>query len=199
MERLLKLAEKIKDKNLRKKVIELLKNPSLQHPEFNKYPKEKLENAISLFTVTTPSGPITVPRDVLNHTIAVTKACICLSQILKDTFGLKLNEDYLIAAALLHDVMKVFEWKRDEKGIEPTGILLDHSMLAVAELYRRDFPEEVIHIVASHIGESGPTPPRTFEALLLSQVDSMLSLIEFRIAQQASYYLLSQQSKKDEK
>jgi 7,8-dihydroneopterin 2',3'-cyclic phosphate phosphodiesterase len=51
-------------------------------------------------------------------------------------------------------------------------------MLGVAELYRREFPEQVIHIVASHFGESGPTPPRTIEALILHYVDNILSIIE---------------------
>jgi hypothetical protein len=52
-------------------------------------------------------------------------------------------------------------------------------MLCVAELYHREFPEQVIHIVASHFGEGGPTPPRNFEALILHYVDTLFSLVEF--------------------
>ena len=76
--------------------------------------------------------------------------------------------------------MKVFEYKRNEKGeLEPTGIMLDHSMLGVAELYSRNFPEDVIHIVASHFGESGPTPPRSFEAIVFHHLDSLVSVVEY--------------------
>jgi hypothetical protein len=57
--------------------------------------------------------------------------------------------------------------------------MLDHTMLATAELYTRNFPEEVIHIVASHFGEAGPTPPRTFEALIFHHLDSLVSIIEY--------------------
>lgn len=191
MRKLIELAEKIKDEKLRKKVIEFLKEPELSHPDFKKYPREDIKRAVTLFTVSSPSGGITVERDVLNHTVAVVEMCISASEILKRNFDLELNRDHLIAAGLLHDIMKLFEWKKGKEGVEHTGIMLDHTMLAVAELYKRDFPEEVIHMVASHMGESGPTPPRTFEALLLSYIDSMLSLLEFRISQQKSYLVLS--------
>jgi hypothetical protein len=55
----------------------------------------------------------------------------------------------------------------------------------VAELYRRGFPEEVIHIIAAHFGPSGPTPPRTFEALIFYYLDSMLSMTEYHLHAQA--------------
>jgi hypothetical protein len=54
-------------------------------------------------------------------------------------------------------------------------------MLGVAELYRRGFPEGVIHIIASHFGQGGPTPPRNFEALIFHYLDSMLSLVEYHL------------------
>ncbi len=176
MERLLRLAKKIEDVELRKKVEDFLKNLELTHPEFKKYPKTPLEEAKSPFTVVNVG---TVERKVLEHTVALTEACIKVSEILERNFGVKLKRDYLIAAAILHDLMKCFEWTL---ACQPTGILLDHTMLAVAELYKRGFPEEVIHIVASHYGESGSTPPRTLEAFLLHYLDTTLSLMEFYIA-----------------
>lgn len=179
MNELIKLAEKIRDKDLRDKVIGLLKDLKLSNKYFKKYKPEKLEKAGSIFAVSSSSlGPM--KRDVLNHTIVLTELCIEASKLFKKKYGLELNEDFLIAGAILHDLMKCFEYKRDEKGeLEPTGIMLDHTMLGVAELYARDFPEEVIHIVASHFGESGSTPPRCFEALTLHYLDALLSLIEY--------------------
>lgn len=179
MERLLRLAQKIKDKELREKVVQLLKDPRLSNKSFQKYKPEKIEKAASIFGVGSSNlGP--VERDVLNHTVALTEFCIEAIKIFREKYRLELNENYLIAASLLHDVMKAFEYTRDEKGeLEPTGIMLDHTMLAVAELYSRGFPEEVIHIVASHFGEGGPTPPRSFEALTLHYLDSLVSLVEY--------------------
>lgn len=178
MDKLIKLAQNIKDTQLRNKVIDYLKNPSLSHKDFKKYPQWKIEDARTPFTV----GNVgTTERDVLKHTIAVTEMSIKMADIMENIYGVKINRDYLIAAALIHDVMKVFEWKKEGENIESTGILLDHTMLGVAELYKRDFPEQVIHIVASHFGEGGSTPPRNIEALMFHYIDNTLSITEFYI------------------
>lgn len=176
MKQFIDLAENIKDEELRKKVVDIIKNPTLSHKEFKKYPKADLEKARTLFNV---GGMGPVERDVLNHTIAVTELCIKTAEIIEKNYGLKINKDYLIAGALLHDIMKIFEWKITKEGPEHTGVLLDHSFLGVAELYHRGFPEGVIHIVASHFGEHGPTPPRNFEALIFHYLDTLLSLTEY--------------------
>ena len=180
MEKLIELAEKIKDRELKRKVVELLKDPRLSHEEFKKYPREPIENVKTLFSV---AGHGTVERgDIVRHIVAVTELCIKTAEGLEKNYGIKINMDYLIAGALLHDIMKVFEWKIEGGEVKHTGILLDHSMLAVAEFYKRGFPEGVIHIIASHFGEAGPTPPRNFEALILHQIDSLTSMVEFHIS-----------------
>ena len=147
----------------------------MTHEEFKKYPRENIEDVRTPFSV----GGGTVERDMLVHTIAVTDLCIKAAESMKKNYGIKINMDHLIAGALLHDMMKMFEWKNGENGVEPTGIMLDHTMLGVAEFYSRGLPENVIHMIASHFGETGPTPPRSYEALILHYVDTMLSLAEF--------------------
>jgi 7,8-dihydroneopterin 2',3'-cyclic phosphate phosphodiesterase len=179
MKELVDLTKKIEDTTLREKVVEFLKDLRLSSKHFKKYPKENLKDAGSLFIIPT-SGLGPVERDIVNHTVALTDLCIKASENFEKNYGLKMKKDFLIAASIVHDLMKVFEYKRDNKGeLEPTGIMLDHTMLAVAELYSRDFPEEVIHIVASHFGEGGPTPPRTFEAVIFHHLDSLVSMIEY--------------------
>lgn len=181
MNPLIKLAERIEDKDLRKKVIDLLKDIKLTNPTFKKYSGEDLEKAGSYFSVGKSSlGP--VERDVLHHTVVLTQMVIIMTDVFEQGYGLKMDKDSLIAASLLHDIMKTFEFKRDKDGdLEPTGIMLDHLMLAVAELYARGFPEDVIHIVASHFGEEGPTPPRSFEAVTFHQLDTLTSMVEYYI------------------
>ena len=179
MQELIELAERIKDAELRKKVIEFLKDPKLSHKDFKKYPREKLERVKTPFTI---AGQGSVERgDLIKHTAVVTDLCIKTAEDLNKKYGIPINEDNLIAGALLHDVAKVFEWKIEGTEAKHTGILLDHSMLGVAELYHRGFPEGVIHIIASHFGEGGPTPPRNFEALILHHVDSLVSMVEFHL------------------
>ena len=178
MEEFIKLANKIKDKKLREKVIDFIKNPSLSHEEFKKYGKIPVKKVRVLFS--TPYG--TSVREVYTHTLALANICIKVVDEIKKFYGIELNLDYLIAASLLHDLMKIYEWKIENGQPKHTGITLDHSFLAVAELYKRDFPEGVIHIIASHFGESGPTPPRTPEAFLFHHLDSMLSLFEAHLS-----------------
>jgi 7,8-dihydroneopterin 2',3'-cyclic phosphate phosphodiesterase len=174
MDELIGIAGKIVDKKLRKMVIDFIKSPSLSNKEF-RYPAENIEKVRTPFSI----GGTTVERDMLKHTIAVAELCLSTADAAEKNYGVKVNRDYLIAGALLHDIGKVFEWKVVSGAPEHTGIMLDHSILGVAELYARGFPEHVIHIVASHFGEQGPTPPRNFEALILHHVDGMLSSVEF--------------------
>ena len=188
MKDLIKLSSKIKDETLRKMVVDFLKDVRLSNNHFKKYPKMDIEDAASVFSVGGPSGVSTVERDVLKHTMSLVELCERMVEILEKVYGLKLDSDSLIAAAIVHDIMKMFEWKRGAGGLEHTGVMLDHTMLGVAELYVRGFPEEVIHIVASHYGENGPTPPRTFEALIFHHLDSMMSIVEFRMANAAEQH-----------
>lgn len=178
MKKLIDLANRIKDVELRKKVVEFIKNPTLSHKEFRKYPKMQMEEAKTVFG---SSQGGTVERDVLNHTITLAELCIRMAEVVKKNYGVPLNEDDLLAAAIVHDYMHLYEYKKTKAGIESTGILLDHTMLAVAELYHRGFPEKIIHIVAAHFGESGPTPPRNFEALIFHHLDNLLAMVEFHM------------------
>ncbi len=169
VQKLIKLAENIRDEKLREKTIEILKDIKLTHSELSKKEREKPENVLTPFGI---EGKYTF-RDLINHTEAVTKCCIALAEEIEKEYGIEIKKDFLIAGALLHDIMKVYEYK----DLKPTDILLDHSSLALAELYKRDFPEEVLHLVISHSGAS-TTPPRTVEALILHYVDSLLALVE---------------------
>jgi len=179
MQELIKFAERIKDEELRKKVVEFLKDPRLSHKDFKKYPREKIEKVKTPFSV---AGQGVAERgDLIRHTLVVADLCIKTAEDLEKEYGVPINKDNLIAGALLHDMMKIFEWSVGGEEAKHTGVLLDHTMLAVAELYHRGFPEEVIHIIASHFGEAGPTPPRNFEALILHYVDTLASLVEFHL------------------
>ena len=178
MKELMEIAQKIKNKELKEKVLDILKNPKLSSKDFRKYEAMKIKDVRTPFSI---GGNMSVERDVLNHTIAVVDGCERMAEVFEKRYGMPLNRDYLIAGSLLHDIMKIFEWRMGSDGAEHSDVKLDHTMLAVAELYHRDFPEEVIHIVASHFGDNGPTPPRSFEALILHHVDTLLSIAEYHM------------------
>jgi len=175
IEKLIELAEKIKDVKLKEKTIELLKDIKLTHPEFQKYERENPEDVKTPFAI----NDVIVIRDLINHTISVVEVCMKIVDVIEKNYGFKVNKDVLLAGSLLHDVMKVYEFKDGR----PTGILLDHSSLGLAELYKRDFPEEVLHLIMSHAAPS-TNPPKTLEALILHYVDTLFALVEFGLYSQ---------------
>lgn len=180
MKKLIELTKKLKDEELRKKVVSFLKNPKLSNKDFEKYPMMSVKEGRTVFSISPATPPI--ERDILNHTIALVQLCEKTAKTIKSVYDIPVNEDNLIAAAILHDIMHLFEYKKSKtEGMTHSGIMLDHTMLAVAELYHRNFPEDVIHIIASHFGEGGPTPPRSFEALILHHLDTMLAMTEYHL------------------
>jgi 7,8-dihydroneopterin 2',3'-cyclic phosphate phosphodiesterase len=181
MKKLINLTKKIKDEELRKEVVKFIKDTELSSKDFKKYTREDLERAGSVFGISSSSmGP--VERDIIDHTIQVTEGAIEFAKLFQKNYDVELDMDNLIASAIIHDLMKAYEFHRDEDDdLVPTGMPLDHTMLAVAELYHRNFPEDIIHIVASHPGDAGTVSPKSFEALILHHVDSMCSVIEYYI------------------
>ncbi len=178
MKRLLELANKIKDKKLKQQTIEILKNPKISNKTM-KYPATKYDKI--------PAWPIGAHHDyeggLIDHTYSVTKNAIDVANNMKKVYKAKINMDHLIAGALLHDIMKVFLMKKKGKAFDFTGCILDHADFSGCELYARNFPEEVIHIVISHGGEMGYTAaaPRTIEAAILANCDMLDSTLETMI------------------
>jgi 7,8-dihydroneopterin 2',3'-cyclic phosphate phosphodiesterase len=177
MKEFIELAQRIKNKELREQVVAFLKDLKLSHKDFQKYPREDLKKARTMFG----SSSNVAERDILNHSLSLAELCEQTTKVLQENYGIPINLDNLIAASILHDLMHLFEYKQTESGTEHTGLPLDHTTLGVAELYHRGFPEEVIHIIAAHAGEAGLTTPRNFEALIFYHLDNMLAATEFHL------------------
>ncbi len=168
MKRLIELAGRIKDKKLQRLVIKTLRTPGiLSNPEFKYKATSLKEVPASLNWHHTGIGGL------LEHTYSVTLLSITVAETLEKVYKTELDKDALIAAALLHDFGKLFEMRKEKAGWEGTGVSLDHTMLGTSELYSRGFPEKVMHIIASHFGEQGPTPPQTVEALIFHTLDHL--------------------------
>jgi putative nucleotidyltransferase with HDIG domain len=174
LEKLLKLAEKIKDEELRKKVIDLLKNPKLSNPEII-YPCENAEKIPSSI-----SAHHSRDGGHIEHTASVTELAIKIAEHFEKTYNAKINYDHLIAGALLHDWMKIYIFRKAPAGWGVTGCTIDHAVLAACELYARGFPEEVIHIVEAHGGDLGQQAarPQTIEALIVFYADVLDAVVE---------------------
>jgi hypothetical protein len=98
------------------------------------------------------------PGGLAVHTLATLLHARALAQVYEHVYGVKLRDDYLVAAAIWHDSLKAvtLPWRADgscgpEKEIAGTG---EHHVLGLAAAYLRHFPVELITIIASAHGLS---------------------------------------------
>ncbi len=174
MKKVLKLAEKIKDEKLRKKVIEMFENPELSNREII-YPSSEHEKIPSSL-----GAHHSKEGEHIEHVISVTELAIKMAENFEKMYSVKINYDYLIAGALLHDWGKIYHFTKTQGVWAHSGCTIDHAVLTACELYARGFPEEVIHIVEAHGGDLGQVAarPQTLEALIVFYADVVDSAVE---------------------
>lgn len=178
------LANKIQDKKLRKKVTELLENPTF---EINGKKYSGLSLDIS------PAGLShhhCYPRGYMEHIISTANIALTLCDSVEKIYGGKVNRDLVIAGVLLHDIFKPITYVINENGSYGSTSLadyMDHLSLVISELVRRDFPLELVHIVSAHHGNYGPISPHTIEALICHLADLMDSRLNGEVLSAAAY------------
>ncbi len=123
---------------------------------------------------------------LMEHTLSMAT----LADYLADHYP-HVNRDLLIAGTLLHDLGKVYEYSVDgEFAFSEDGRMVGHIVRAIviieaaaAELNTLS-PEQIrhiIHLIASHHGTleyGSPATPKTLEAILLHQIDSLDSRVQ---------------------
>jgi len=180
--------------------IKMIKNPVLRNKtrEFLENPRVRVKELKGKVGIAFNESPASTThhhayeRGLAQHTIAVTKLALNLCDIIEDVYGGKPNRDVVIAGGLLHDIMKAPVYDAREYGgyrLSPLGERLDHLTLTIAELYRRKFPLEVIHVVAAHHGDHGPISPKTLEALIVHWADYADSQINFEMLDAARFLI----------
>jgi putative nucleotidyltransferase with HDIG domain len=107
-----------------------------------------------------------------------TKRITALARNVGNTREEKLNKDYLIAGALLHDVGKLLEYEMKDGKIMKSkfGEKTRHPIAGAQLAEECGLPQEVVHIIAAHSHE-GDTMNRTPEAIIIHHCD----FIDFEI------------------
>jgi 7,8-dihydroneopterin 2',3'-cyclic phosphate phosphodiesterase len=183
MDEVEKLTEEIKNDKLRQMVLELLRKPTLDLD----YPCLSVEEC--------PAGAYqhhSYSGGLLQHTIGVTRLCLTLCDLVEGVYGGKVDRDTVVAGALIHDIMKIYTYEPRGNGSyisSPLGEKVDHLTLLVAELYKRGFPVDVVHVAASHHGDVSPVKPKTMEALIVSIADLADSELSRKTLRAAEYLL----------
>jgi putative nucleotidyltransferase with HDIG domain len=178
------LADKIQDKKLRGKVIELLENPTF---EINGKKHAGLPIEVS------PAGLSHHHYYVggyIEHVVSTANIALAICDSVEKVYHGKVKRDLVIAGVLLHDIFKPVTYAVNKNGSYSHTHLadyMDHLSLAVSELVRRGFPLEVVHVVSAHHGDYGPIRPHTVEALICHLADLTDSRLNGEILDAARY------------
>ena len=129
---------------------------------------------------------------LIQHTLSTVRIALGLAEVLEKVYGYKkINRDYVLAGALLHDLYKPLTYTIREDGnyeISSLGEKLDHLTLLLNEASKKGFSEDFLHVLAASHGEAGPTTPKTVEALIVHLADYVDSRLMGEI--QRAYFSL---------
>lgn len=157
------IANKIKDRTLREKVLSLIEDPTIRIGD-NTYHGLPLE-----VSPASKRQHHSYKEGLAQHTISSSRIALTLCDVAEQIYSAEVDRDVVLAAVIVHDLMKPLTYDLSEEGdydSSPLGEKMDHLTLIVSKLIERGFPLEVVHSVAAHHGDNGPTSPRTVEALI---------------------------------
>lgn len=110
----------------------------------------------------------------IQHVRTVARLCLATLDVLCDAYGdlYDIDEDTLLAGALLADVGKLIEFSHSSKGPawSITSKYLRHPFIGVGLCYKHGIPESVMHVVATHSWE-GDRFKRTPESIIFHHAD----------------------------
>lgn len=151
----------IKDKDLREKVVSVWKTAA------NKRGWNSIHD-VPFTLLIEDSGRLT------DHTKRMTHMVYAVMNQRKED----LNQDYLIAGALLHDVGKLVEYDVINKKIVKGeyGKKFRHPLAGAKLVWQHDLPDEIAHIIYAHSHEGDKTK-RSAEAVIVNHCD----FIDFEI------------------
>jgi len=154
----------ISDENLKKKTI----STWVKAIKDNKWGQDDLENMP--FTLLLDNIDI----NLIDHTRAVTQIAISIAKSLKNFHGdrIKIDMDIVISGAILHDVGKLYEYKKENNKIVKSelGEIVRHPISGASISYSEGLPFEIVHTIASHSKE-GEFSTRSVEAIIIHHAD----------------------------
>ncbi len=112
--------------------------------------------------------------NLIQHTIAVTEGALGLAKALEENSELPfaIDHDILVSGGLLHDVGKLLEIEKTEKGYSKSshGMHARHPISGAILAARFDMPLAIINMIGCHAKE-GEGRPQRVETVLVHQAD----------------------------
>jgi putative nucleotidyltransferase with HDIG domain len=112
----------------------------------------------------------------IEHVRTCCNMALACNQVLDEAYGPRktpVNQDYLIAGALLADIGKLLEYDKTEDGKifkSDYGKQIRHPFSGVGIAFKHGLPSEVMHVIAVHSKE-GREENRSPEAIIFHHVD----------------------------
>jgi len=122
-----------------------------------------------------PKHPADAPHvSLIDHVRSVTQQAAVVAGVARQMYSCDINNDILVAGALLHDVSKLVEYEPDDQGSgarkSRLGELIQHGAYGAFKAWSHNLPIEVIHIVVSHTNQSRHAP-NSLESIVVHYVD----------------------------
>lgn len=116
-----------------------------------------------------------IPYPTLPHNRCVLEMALAVADAFERHHNLKVNRDYLIAAAILQDASKVVEFERSPDGetvATDLGRFYPHAFWAAHIALRHGIPDEIAHVLLTHTPQAAKFPS-TLEGKILYYVDQI--------------------------
>lgn len=111
----------------------------------------------------------------VDHTNQVTRCAMAMGRLLEEMNPVKVNMDYIIAGALLHDVDKLVLFDSKTGSHTEIGLKFAHATYGAHAALAIGLPQDVAHIIGSHSPYYSNTEPRTVEAVIVRQADHAMA------------------------
>jgi len=121
----------------------------------------------------------------IEHVRTGCRLCIAMEQVLMDAYGerMQIDHDALVAGALLADIGKLIEYRREADGKTVFADMyryLRHPFTGVALAYKHGIPESILHVIATHSWE-GDKFKRRPESIIFHHADfTDFDLVKFK-------------------
>lgn len=115
-----------------------------------------------------PANPLTPTVSLMNHMRFVVENCVQVARLRESIHGDRVNMDYLIVGAVLHDVSKLLEYERREgrEVLSRKGELYQHGFYGAHMAIEAGLPEEIVHIILAHPPSIFARPKMTEDLIL---------------------------------
>ncbi len=161
----IQVAEKIEDASIREATLSVLRDPRITFA--------KVEPKITILE--SPGAPRkhhAYPGGLIDHTYGVLELSLSIAESYSRVYGIEYDRDLVVAAALLHDIFKYYQYEPDPVagGFRPRDDwYLSHDFAIVAELSHRGAPDKLIRAVAE---VHGTVPFTMIESEIVHHADA---------------------------